>query len=162
MKRLLTVLAAMAAFSGCGVAPTGVDDGGAAPTGIATGPTLYFVDTAGRLTPQPRAVGRLGTISDALSLLLAGPGGSALTTQIDEVDVTRVQVTVRDDVIVARLPIAQSQTTALGVDQIVCTAIAVYVQGGGSTRAQVRPVFTIADPEADALRRCPLIPGSAG
>jgi len=164
MKRLLTILAAAMAMavSGCGVAPTGVDDDGAAPTGIASGPTLYFVDAAGRLAPQPRAVGRLGTISDALSLLLAGPGGSELTTQIDEVDVTRVQVTVRDDVIVARLPIAQDQATALGVDQIVCTAIAVHVQSGGSTRAQVRPVFTISDPGADALRRCPLIPGPAG
>jgi hypothetical protein len=158
MRRLLLTLAAVALLAGCGVAPTGVDDGGDAPTGLAAGPTLYYVDAAGELAPQPRATGRLGTISEALALLLAGPAGEGVTTQIDPVDVTRVQVTIHDDVIALRVPLAQEQTTPLGVDQIVCTAIAVYVQGGGSTEARVRVLFTIADPGADAPRRCPLIP----
>jgi hypothetical protein len=157
---VITTLVAVLLLAGCGVDPTGVTDGGEPPTGVASGPTLYFVDSAGVLQPDSRTNGRLGTVTDALALLLTGPGGSDLSTEIDPTDVTRVEVTVDDDVIALRLPIAQHEATALGVDQIVCTAIAAFVQGGGSTRASVRLLFTISDPTSDpeSLRRCPLIP----
>lgn len=160
MRRMISVFAAALLLTGCGVGPTGVTDGGDPPTGVASGPTLYFVDSAGALQPDSRTTGRSGTVADALALLLMGPGGSELTTEIEPVDVTLVQVTVDDDVITLLLPIAQDEATAVGVDQIVCTAIAAHVQGGGSKRATVRLIFTIADPgtEPEAPRRCPLTP----
>lgn len=144
-------------LTGCGIAPTGVVDEGAAPTGIAAGPTLYFVDDAGALVPEDRDSGRLGTVAEAVALLLTGPGqDSGLRSDIVPTEMTRVQVTTTDESIVLRLPLMSTDAPGRGVDQIVCTALATHVQSGGSPAATVRLEFTIAPPGADAPRTCPL------
>lgn len=143
--------------AGCGVRPSGVTDAGAAPAGVAPGVTLYFVDGQDRLRPQLRDTGRLGTISEALALLLTGPGSSGLRTEITSDASTRVVVTTAPGVIRLQVPLATYEVTPLGIDQIVCTALAVHVQTGGSRTAKVRVGFTMGAPEADRPRTCPLI-----
>ncbi|MFI0906651.1 hypothetical protein ACH4TE_24455 [Streptomyces sioyaensis] len=60
------------AATGCGIRPTGVTDGGSAPSGISQGMRVYFSSDSG-----PRGVSRPGAkINDfggAFKLLLAGP-----------------------------------------------------------------------------------------
>jgi hypothetical protein len=92
-----TWLAALALLlAGCGVQPSGVDDVGQAPTGVAAGVTLYFVDADGRLQPQLRETDHLGTIAEAMALLLSGPG-AGLRTQIEQTEVTQVFVDTTPD-----------------------------------------------------------------
>ncbi|MFD5094833.1 hypothetical protein ACFWMR_29825 [Amycolatopsis thailandensis] len=57
----------------------------------------------------------------------------------------------------AHLSQARREVSPLGIDQIVCTALGVHVQGGGARTAKVRLGFTIGTTEADASRTCPLI-----
>jgi len=144
-------------LAGCGVEPSGVRDGGDAPTGVAPGATLYFVDGRGALVPRQHDTGSLGTVADSLSLLLASTGEPGLHTEIADVGVTRVGVVVAGDTIELRAPLAARDVTPRGIDQIVCTALATHVQGGGSRDATVRIVFTVADPGADRARTCPVI-----
>jgi hypothetical protein len=65
-------------------------------------------------------------------------------------------VTTAPGVLHLMVPLAADEVSAAGVDQLVCTALGVHVQGGGSpgTRVQVR--FTLPTPESDVLRACPL------
>ncbi|MEU8349239.1 hypothetical protein [Streptomyces sp. NPDC048845] len=148
--------AAAVLLAGCGVQPSGVTGGGEAPTGVAPGVTLYFVDAGGELRPQLRPTGRLGTVSDAVQLLLTGLGDSDLRTEIAPTTTPRVVVTSTPDVLRIEVPLTIDDVTPLGIDQIVCTALGVHVQGGGSrdTRAQVR--FTLPTPESEKHRRCPV------
>lgn len=155
MRRTWTAAIALL-LAGCGVQPTDVTDEGTAPTGVAPGVTLYFVDENGELAPSERETGRLGTIADALALLLTGPGDSHLRTEIPSDDVTRVTVTVGEDVVELRMPLAANEVTPLGIDQIVCTALAAHVQAGGSADAKAQIHFTLPEPDSDALRTCPL------
>lgn len=148
---------ALLLLAGCGVRPSGVTDSGAAPTGIAPGSTLYFIDAHGELRPQQRASGRLGTVGEAVTLLLYGPGGSGMRTGITSDGVTRVETTITDTTIELRMPVTSEDVTPLGVDQIVCTALAVHVQGGGSARTTVRLYFTQPAPGSEEPRTCPLI-----
>ncbi|MET7999461.1 hypothetical protein [Nonomuraea glycinis] len=156
MRRIwLTALAVMVA--GCGIQPSEVIDAGQAPTGVASGATLYFVDADDRLRPQLRRTDHLGTIAEALAWLLTGPGED-LRTQITTTEgVTRVFVETTPDLIDLRLPLATYEVTPLGIDQIVCTALGVWVQSGGSRTTKVRLGFTLATPESAKLRTCPLI-----
>jgi hypothetical protein len=156
VKRIWPVLTAFL-LAGCGTEPAGVTDGGEAPTGVAPGVTLYLVDAHEQLRPDPRSTGRLGSISDALALLLSGPGGSDLHTEIAPTSVTRVAVTPTTDVLQLAVPLTIHDVTPLGIDQIVCTALGVHVQSGGrrSTKVQVR--FVQPTPESDEARTCPLI-----
>jgi hypothetical protein len=148
----LTALALL--LAGCGIQPTGVIDAGQAPTGVTQGVTLYFVDANDRLRPQLRRTGHLGTISEALAWLLSGPV-SGLRTQITATEgVTRVFVETTPDLIQLRLPLATYEVTPLGIDQIVCTTLGVWVQSGGSRTTRVRLDFTLG---ADKVRTCPLI-----
>lgn len=156
MKRVWWAAVALL-VAGCGVQPTGVTDGGEAPTGVAHGVTLYFVDADGELRPQQRQTGSLGTISEALSLLLLGPGGSGLRTEIASTSTPRVGVTVEPEVIELVTPLTIDDVTPLGIDQIVCTALSTHVQGGGSRSTEVRVRFTLPTPESDEQRTCPLI-----
>lgn len=156
MKRIWLV-AAVLLVAGCGVDPSGVTDGGEAPTGVAPGVTLYFVDAHDRLQPQLRRTGRLGGISDALALLLAGPGGSDMRTGIAPAEVTRVIVDVTPGLIHLRVPLATYEVTPLGIDQIVCTALGVHIQSGGARTTRVQVTFTSATPESDKHRTCPLL-----
>lgn len=153
---LLPLLLATAALAGCSLQPTGVSDGGEAPTGIASGPTLYFLGADGALEADPRTTQGLGSIAEALALLLAGPGDSQ-QTDIPDGSISRVGVTVSGDVIELTLPLAAYEVTPTAVDQIVCTAIASHVQHGGSTGAQVRVGLTFGDWDREALRTCPLL-----
>lgn len=156
MKRLWSTAAALL-LAGCGIEPSAPAVGGEAPTGVAPGVTLYFVDGRHQLAPQPRRTERLGTISDAMALLLAGPGGSGLRTEIAETAVTRVGVTIEPGVIQVLVPLTADDVTPLGIDQLVCTALGVHVQGGGSRAMTVRIRFTQPAPGSDARRTCPLI-----
>jgi hypothetical protein len=149
----LLVLALLVA--GCGVEPSGVTDAGRAPTGVAPGVTLYFVDARDRLQPQLRRTDRLGTISDALALLLSEPRNSDVRTEIAPAEVTRVGVdTTRPGLIQLRVPLADYEVTQLGIDQIVCTALGVHVQRGGSKTTRVEVDLTSGSGEP---RTCPLI-----
>jgi hypothetical protein len=140
--------------AGCGVQPSGVEAVGQAPTGVASGVTLYFVDAHDRLQPQLRETEHLGTVAEAVSLLLSGPGGSGMRTQIVSSEVTRVVVDTAPGLIRLRVPLAGYEVTPLGIDQIVCTALGVWVQGGGSKTTRVAVSLTS---ETDEPRTCPLI-----
>lgn len=157
MRRIWATVAVLALLTGCAPGPSTVTDGGTAPTGVAPGVTLYFHDEQGELHPQLRETGRLGTISEAMSLLLAGPGNSGLRTGIEDVGPERMGVTVKSDRIELRTPLSVDEVTPVGIDQIVCTALGVHVQSGGSTRTEVRVGFTLPTPESEEHRSCPLI-----
>ncbi|WP_308258140.1 hypothetical protein [Pseudonocardia lacus] len=157
MRRAAWVCAVAALLAGCGVGPSGVLDGGAAPTGVAPGVTLYFVDADGRLHPQQRPTDRLGTVDGAVSLLLSGPGpGSGLRTEIAPVVTERVEVTTAPGLLRLVVPLAAAEVSPLGVDQIVCTALGVHVQGGGERGTRVQLGFTLPAPGSDEPRTCPL------
>lgn len=143
-------------LAGCGVRPSGVTDGGQAPTGVAPGVTLYFVDAHGRLRPQLRETGRLGSVSEALALLLHGPGGSSLHTEIASGGTTQVVVVDTPGVVRLRVPLTPHDVTALGIDQIVCTTLGVQRQAGGPSSTKVRVDFTLPAPGSDEGRNCPL------
>jgi len=156
VTRIWLALAALL-LAGCGVQPSGVTDAGDAPTGVAPGVTLYFLDTHDELTPQLRKTDRLGTISDAMALLLSGVGDSALHTDIAPIDTTRIPVITTPGVIQLMTPLTIDDVTPLGIDQIVCTALGVHVQSGGPKTMKVRVTFTQPTPESARLRTCPLI-----
>lgn len=149
--------AAVLLLAACGVRPSGVVGGGEAPTGVAPGVTLYFVDAHGDLQPQLRETGRLGSISEALALLLSGPGGSTLRTGIAETTTSRVVVTTTPEVIRLELPLTIQDVTPRGVDQFVCTALGVHVQSGGARTTKVQLHFVQPTPESDVARTCPVI-----
>ncbi|MUL43201.1 hypothetical protein FZ103_18860 [Streptomonospora sp. PA3] len=144
----------LALAAGCGSQPSGIEAGPSAPTGVAPGMTLYFLDHDGNLTAQQRETGRLGTVSETVSVLLTGPGDSDVRTGIDPTPVTRTEVTVSGERMSVRVPVASTEVTAGGVDQIVCTALAGHIQAGGSTetRAGIRFTDTALEP-----RTCPVL-----
>lgn len=142
-------------LTGCGVQPSGVTDRGEAPTGVAPGVTLYFVDEHQRLQPQLRRTDRLGTIAEALSLLLSGPGDSGLRTEIAPTATDQVRVTTGPEVIQLLVPLTADDVTDRGIDQIVCTALGVHVQGGGSPSTTVQVNFTQPSPRSATPRACP-------
>ena len=162
MKRIrwaagVFLVASTALLAGCGVQPAGVSDAGQAPTGLGPGVTLYFVDAHERLWPQLRETGRLGTIPEAMSLLLNGPGADdpGVHTEIASAGTTQVGVTTAFDVLQLRVPVTADDVTPLGIDQFVCTALGLSTQSGAKTvKAQV--LFTQPTPESDQVRTCPL------
>ncbi|MCO5971923.1 hypothetical protein [Actinoallomurus soli] len=156
MKRIWPAVMVLL-LGACGVRPSGPADAGRAPTGVAPGVTLYFVDGHERLRPQLRRTGRLGTIPEALSLLLFGPGESGLHTEIASSSTMTVVVSTGPALIRLMVPLTIRDVTPLGIDQIVCTVLGVHVQGGGSRNTKVQVRFTLPTPESDRLRTCPLI-----
>ncbi|MFC0105954.1 hypothetical protein [Kibdelosporangium aridum] len=155
MNRFWLAVAALL-LAGCGVHPSGVTDAGDAPTGVAPGVTLYFVNARNELEPDLRPTERLGSISEAMSLLLAGPGNSDLHTEIASNAPRQVVVTTTPEVIQLTVPLAIREVTPRGIDQIVCTALGVHVQSGGSRDTKVQVHFTLTTPESDKLRTCPV------
>ncbi|GAA3584312.1 hypothetical protein GCM10022222_81270 [Amycolatopsis ultiminotia] len=156
MKRIWPVVLALL-LAGCGVEPSGPVVAGDAPTGLAPGVTLYFLDAQRHLRPQLRETGRLGTIPEAVSLLLTGPGPDAeLHTEIAAVSVTRIQLSTAPELIRLRLPLTVRDVTPSGIDQIVCTALGVHVQSGGSRTTRAQVVFVQSTPESEKRRTCPL------
>ena len=79
----------------------------------------------------------------ALAWLADRPGVCVVTTGPGVVDVV--------------LPLARSEVTARGIDQLVCPALGIQVQSGGARTTKVRLRFTQPGPGSDALRTCPLI-----
>ncbi|MBB4685369.1 hypothetical protein [Amycolatopsis jiangsuensis] len=157
MKRIWPLAAALL-LTGCGVEPSGPEGRGEAPTGVAPGVTLYFVDVHRQLRPQLRETGQLGTIPEAVSLLLTGPGpdDSELHTEIAGTTVTQVRMSTAPDLLRIGLPLTVQDVTARGIDQIVCTALGVQIQSGGSPATRVQVDFVQPTPASDQRRTCPL------
>jgi hypothetical protein len=143
-------------LAGCGVQPSGVTDAGEAPTGLAPGATLYFVDSHLRLRPQVRGTQHLGSISEALSLLMYSPHDPDLHTEIQDVGTTQVLVATFPGLIELRVPLTTEDVSPLGIDQLVCTALGVFIQNGGDKSTKVRIQFVQTTPESDEQRSCPL------
>ena len=154
-KPLLLAVGALL-LTGCAIQPSGITDSGLAPTGIAPGQTLYFVGPDGQLQPDFRDTDRLGTISEAVSLLLAGPGGSGLRTDIAPSSNTLATVRVEDTILV-RVPLAPDELGTHGLDQIVCTAQSAHIQAGGSARTEVHVMLTLPNAASEQNRSCPLL-----
>jgi hypothetical protein len=152
-----TWLVVVLLLAGCGIQPSGVTDAGEAPTGVAPGVTLYFVDAHEELRPQLRRTDRLGGIAEALALLLTGPGDSEVRSEIAAPATTRVVVTSTPTTIRLMVPLTVDDVTPRGIDQIVCTALAVHVQGGGARTARVVVRFVQPAPESEVARTCPLL-----
>ncbi|GAA2786474.1 hypothetical protein [Crossiella cryophila] len=156
MRRIgLAALVLLAA--GCAIPPSTVEDGGDAPTGVSPTVTLYFVDAQGRLRPDERHTGNLGSIGEAVSLLLTGPGGAApaLHTEIAVSGTTRVYASTEPGLITLTLPLTRDEVTDRGVDQVVCTALGVHVQSGGSATTRVQLSFTHPGADPHGPRTCP-------
>ena len=150
------VLAAALLTSGCGVGPSDVEDGGEAPTGLAEGPTLYFVDADGGLRPDVRDTGRLGTVHVAIQLLMADahPSTDGLRSEIPPTG-TRTVVEDAWDYVTIYLPLSGDEISPLGVDQIICTAAAVVAASGrdvADVAISVRPTHG-----AVITRPCPVL-----
>jgi hypothetical protein len=146
-RRLLPVLAvAGMSLAGCGIEPTGVLSGGEAPTGVAPGPTLYFVDAQGQLRPSPvDSAGRLGSVTDAVDLLLriGDPSSEGLHSDLPAVTSLGPQVTVAHPNVTVNLPLARQEVGPRGVDQVVCTVLGVQRQSGDERATAVVVSFTI-------------------
>ncbi|MGO1052031.1 hypothetical protein [Crossiella sp. CA198] len=155
--RLIGLAALVLLAAGCGIPPSTVEDGGDAPTGVSPGVTLYFVDGQGRLRPDERHTSNLGSIGEAVSLLLTGPGGEApaLHTEITATGPTRVYASTEPGLITLTLPLARDEVTDRGVDQVVCTALGVHVQSGGSATTKVQLNFTLPGADPHGPRSCP-------
>ncbi|MFD2026595.1 hypothetical protein [Promicromonospora aerolata] len=137
------VLAAALLTGACGLGPSGVEDGGEAPTGVAEGPTLFFVDADGGLRPDARETGRLGTVHGAVQLLMADAHPTADDLH-SEIPPTSTRTVVEDawDHVTIYLPLRSGEISPAGVDQIICTAAAVVAASGrdvGDVAISVRP-----------------------
>ncbi|MEV5539767.1 hypothetical protein AB0L13_23190 [Saccharopolyspora shandongensis] len=149
--RLATVLAGISLVAGCGGAATNeVSDAGDPPTGIAVGPTLYYLEgntlrpvivpTAGTVWDVP--FGKLGDVRGAVQYLMLGARLSdseetkGLRTEVPKLGaaLVNVNVVVTDRVITVVLP--SYDLSPLAVDQVVCTALAVDSARGGTTRGK--------------------------
>ncbi len=144
LARVVLVAVLVAALTaGCGVRPSGVITGRAAPTGPADGVTLYFLDNSS-LTPVLRPMRRPMWPTQTLELLQHGPNRDERAANLtSEVPAGLDPVTVTDasgkvDVVVSADVAALSATA---VDQIVCTVrdalsttAPVTLTSGASTR----------------------------
>lgn len=158
MRRIALVGPALL-LAACSTAPSEITEAAPAPTGVAPGVTLFFVDPEQRLQPQQRSTGKLGTVGEALSLLLTGPGReSPLHTEIDARGASRVYADTTADRITVHLPLTRDDVTASGIDQLVCTALGVHVQSGGPPSTTVQVEFTLPHAEPNPPRSCPVIP----
>ncbi|WP_129667941.1 hypothetical protein [Phytoactinopolyspora endophytica] len=124
-------LATAVITSGCGVEPSGVEDGGEAPTGLAEGTPLFFLDGDGRLQPTMVDSGRLGTVLGAVQLLMAidQPSDTSLHSEVPSGN-TRPTVEDAGDYVTIRLPYAGDEISPAGIDQVICTATAVVAVSG--------------------------------
>lgn len=154
----VAALALTVLTSGCGVEPSGIQDGGQAPTGLAGGTTLYFVDADGRLQPSTRDTRRLGTVLGAVQLLMSGPAGSeagaGLHSEVPDPS-TAPAVVDAGSYVKIHLPFSRAEIGADGVDQVVCTATAVVVASGRDpSRVDVSVILTSGE---ELIGRCPVI-----
>ncbi|SDX39694.1 hypothetical protein SAMN05216215_1010147 [Saccharopolyspora shandongensis] len=168
------MLAGISLVAGCGGAATNeVSDAGDPPTGIAVGPTMYYlkgntlrpviVPTGGTVRDVP--FGKLGDVRGAVQYLMLGAGLSgseenkALRTEVPKLGaaLVNVNVVVTDRVITVVLP--SYDLSPLAVDQVVCTALAVDSARGGTTRGKTVDILLHKGITGDRIagRTCPAI-----
>jgi hypothetical protein len=150
------LLTAALLTGGCGVGPSGVEDGGEPPTGLAEGPTLFFVGADGELRPNVRETGSLGTVFGAIQLLTADldPATEGLHSEIPP---TAIRTVVEDagDYVTIYLPLRSAEISPVGIDQIICTAAAV-VAASGRDVAEVE--ISVRPTHGDVITRpCPVV-----
>nr|WP_225953917.1 hypothetical protein [Kibdelosporangium phytohabitans] len=142
--------------AGCGIEPTGVFTDGDAPTGVAPGVTLFFLDQQGNLRPTVSETKRLGDVTQAVDLLLRLGDRNredGLRSDLPAVGSLGPQVTVSDTVVTLLLPLARREVGPRGVDQVVCTALGVHRQSG-DTRV-TGAVVSFTDGTTIGPRTCP-------
>lgn len=142
----------------CGVRPSSVVNGGNAPTDIAEGTPICYVTGEGELVPDHRGE-PLETIGQALKILLTTPYPSAgLHSRVGSSKVTlELPITKSSGLITGRLPLDRDDVSGKnGVDQLVCTDLAVRQQAGGSAGTKAR--FTFAHGADACPRHCPVLP----
>ncbi|NIH88563.1 GerMN domain-containing protein [Amycolatopsis granulosa] len=165
-------------LAGCGVRPTRPVGAGEGPIGVAPGPILYF-QRAGATTPVLRQTGHLGTVREAVALLLAGPTPQEQDldyyTAIGPVAASATSVgPVRDGVVTVDFTMPLEYVGQEAKAQIACTVIAVNAQLGANARnllvrfRSVPGVTQLSGPDAfpaaagpyaqDAPRGCPAMP----
>lgn len=159
-RRTCVIVLAVAALllTGCGVRPSAPIDGGKAPTGVAAGTPVYYVNDSAELVVQRRGK-RLGNIGQAMKYLLTTrtpqPG---LHSMVGTSQVTlALPVTRTTGVITVRLPIDRRAVSGeIGMNQLVCTVLAVHQQSGGPAGTRARFIFTHGPPSKP--RHCPVLP----
>ncbi|MEV0087347.1 hypothetical protein [Saccharopolyspora sp. NPDC050642] len=170
--RLATVLAGISLVAGCGGAATNeVSDAGDPPSGIAIGPTLYYLEgdalrpvivrTGGDVDGVP--YGKLGDVRGAVQYLMLGAGLSGfeetkgLRTEVPKLGAALVDVNVivTDHLITVVLP--SYDLSPLAVDQVVCTALAVDAARGGTMREKTVDILLHKGITGDRIadRTCP-------
>ncbi|NEE01748.1 hypothetical protein [Phytoactinopolyspora halotolerans] len=157
-RAALLLTAAALLFGGCGVSPSEVQYAGEAPTGLAEGTTVFFLDDDGTPTPSQRDTGRLGTVLGAVQLLMYGTSppevGDGLHTEIPDTTVSPSIVDAGEHVTI-RLPFMSGDISPEGIDQIVCTAMGVIAASGRDLdRVEVVVSLTDTGPEE---RSCPVL-----
>ncbi|MEU6261919.1 hypothetical protein [Saccharopolyspora shandongensis] len=139
MKRI-AMAAVLLVLAGCGVQPTGVVLAGKAPDGIARGPVLYFVTgEPSQIRSVIRETGRLGTVTEALRLLAAGPtpaeGAAGLRTELPFLTTEQVSAGAPDDgIVTVQIPVPPSTLSELASTQLVCTAVGVSAMAGANAQ----------------------------
>ncbi|MGW5052537.1 hypothetical protein [Actinokineospora sp. NPDC004072] len=156
MIRRAVAASVLVLLAGCGVAPSEVMGGGRAPTGVAPGVVLYYLDARGDLVPHLVPTGRLGDVTAALELLLRGGGApqDGLRSDLRPVESLGPQVTVSGTVTSVAVPLARHEVGERGIEQIVCTALGVNRQSGGPADMTVALTFT--DGSGTGPLGCPL------
>ncbi|MBF6330787.1 hypothetical protein [Nocardia transvalensis] len=138
-------VSAVAVCGACTIPTSGVLAAGNAPTGVAPGVTLYYFDAEGRPVPELRETGHLGTVAEALDLLLRSTPPPGLYSELPSgVAAPRPLVTEFDDRITVHMPYTAAELTEPGVSQLVCTALGVHRQAGRGP-ATVVLIPTIGD-----------------
>ncbi|MEV0701500.1 hypothetical protein AB0I53_26815 [Saccharopolyspora sp. NPDC050389] len=140
MKRIAFAAVLLLVLTGCGVQPTDVVLAGQGPDGIARGPVLYFVTgEPGQVRPSIRETGRLGTVTDALRLLAAGPtdaeGAAGLRTELPFLTTEQVSAGAPDaGIVTVQLPVPPSTLSELASTQLICTAVRVSAMAGANAQ----------------------------
>ncbi|MBF9127897.1 hypothetical protein I0C86_02620, partial [Plantactinospora sp. S1510] len=157
----------LAVATGCGVRPSAVITGGAAPVGPAQGVSLFFVADH-HLVPVLRPTNPAGSIDNALALLLAGPDPTERTlgysTEIPA-DTGPAETTSDPSGTTVRLPGGVTALSPTAVDQIVCTVRTTVPDGG---TADTSAVVTLTGPDGSrgpltcSQPECPVPADGAG
>jgi hypothetical protein len=150
-------LVVLFALSGCGVRPTGVLTAGRPAVGAARGPVLYFLSREGILRPTQREIGQLGTITNALQLLVAGPTeaerASGLVTAVPKLLVEAVSAEEPvGSVITIHLPTVPLTLPPVAVQQLVCTAVGAAAMAGADGKGVLARLPGMGPQHCPALR----------
>ncbi|WP_147283475.1 hypothetical protein [Rhodococcus sp. AG1013] len=174
LRALLLVLTGLTLTVACSAIPTGsgVTDGGEPPVGIATGPTLYYLDgTALRPVTAPQGTvwdepwGKLGDLRRAIQMLGLGAGRDLrddtreLRNEVPRMgaSLADIDVTVTETVITVSVPVYDLSPPA--VDQVVCTALAVDAARGNPGQGKSVDILLHNGLSGDKVagRKCPVL-----